>query len=219
MTLEYKELALGVIHYKNIIEDPKGLINKIEELENKRSEAKGYNSIFIRPWQAWDYDHGKNEKTIFCWQKFLPKPEDISPSDLFYKEQHEISSILFNGLENGLKHYFELYPYAEKNIKSREKTMHLLKYKESGFLPAHSDHGISSRVLSALLYLNDDYEGGNLKFPHCSINIKPEAGSLLFFPSNFIYVHEVDAVTNGVRYSLPNWYHNRKTPYYSDGSE
>lgn len=217
--MEYKELSLGVVYYKNIIKDPYGLIDKIESLEEKRNLEKDYRSEFIKPWQAWDYDHGNKEKTIFCWQKFLPKPEDINVNDIFYKEQYEISSELFNGLENGLNHYFSLYPYAEKNIKSREKTMHLLKYKESGFLPAHSDHGISSRVLSALLYLNDDYEGGNIKFPHCNIDMKPEAGSLLFFPSNFIYVHEVAAVTSGTRYSLPNWYHNRKIPYYSDGTE
>jgi Rps23 Pro-64 3,4-dihydroxylase Tpa1-like proline 4-hydroxylase len=217
--MNHEELALGVVYYKNIIDDPKSVINKIEELEQKREESESYRSEFVKPWQAWDYNHGNKERTVFCWQKFLPKPEDIQKTDLFYEEQFEISSILFDGLEKGLNHYFSLYPYAEKNIKSREKTMHLLKYKESGFLPAHSDHGISSRVLSALLYLNDDYEGGNIRFPHAGIDIKPEAGSLLFFPSNFVYVHEVDAVTSGIRYSLPNWYHNRKNAYYSDGSE
>jgi Rps23 Pro-64 3,4-dihydroxylase Tpa1-like proline 4-hydroxylase len=217
--MQYEELSLGVVYYKNIIKDPYDLINKIESLEEKRNLETNYRSEFVKPWQAWDYDHGNKEKTIFCWQKFLPKPENIDVNDKFYKEQHEISSQLFDGLENGLNHYFSLYPYAEKNIKSREKTMHLLKYKESGFLPAHSDHGISSRVLSALLYLNDDYDGGNIRFPHCNIDMKPEAGSLLFFPSNFIYVHEVTAVTKGTRYSLPNWYHNRKIPYYSDGTE
>jgi Rps23 Pro-64 3,4-dihydroxylase Tpa1-like proline 4-hydroxylase len=217
--MNYKELALGAVYYKNIIGDPEGVINKIEDLEQKRKDSESYKSEFVKPWQAWDYDHGNKEKTVFCWQKFLPKPEDIKTDDLFYKEQFEISSILFDGLEKGLKHYFSLYPYAEKNIKSREKTMHLLKYKESGFLPAHSDHGISSRVLSALLYLNDDYEGGNIRFPNAGIDMKPESGSLLFFPSNFVYVHEVDAVTSGTRYSLPNWYHNRKNAYYSDGTE
>jgi len=217
--MQHEHLALGVVYYKNIITDPYGLINKIELLEEKRNQKTDYKSHFIKPWQAWDYDHGNKEKTIFCWQKFLPKPQDIPIDDYFYNEQFEISSELFGGLERGLNHYFSIYPYAEKNIKSREKTMHVLKYKESGFLPAHSDHGISSRVLSALLYLNDDYEGGNLRFPHCNIDIKPEAGSLIFFPSNFVYVHEVAAVTKGTRYSLPNWYHNRKNPYYSDGTE
>lgn len=217
--MEFKQLALGVVQYKGIISNPQLIIDKIEELEIKRQESQDYSSAFVQEWKAWDYDHGGPEKTVFCWQKFLPKPEDIPASDRFYEEQHFISSELFGALETGLNHYFSLYPYAEKNIKSREKTMHVLKYKQSGFLPAHSDHGISSRVLSALLYLNDDYEGGNLRFPHAGLDLKPEAGTILFFPSNYVYVHEVDAVTSGVRYALPNWYHNRKNPYYSDGSE
>ena len=217
--MEREILALGMAYYKNIIQEPQLLIEKIENLENKRSEFTSYKSLFIRPWQAWDYDQGGKEKTIFCWQKFIPKPEDIPTDDLFYKEQLEISEELFGALEKGLQDYFSLYPYSQKNIKSREKTMHLLKYKESGFLPAHSDHGISSRVLSALLYLNDDYEGGNIKFEHAGVNLKPEAGSLLFFPSNYIYIHEVSAITSGIRYALPNWYHNRTQPYYSDGTE
>ena len=217
--MRHEELALGVVKYNEIIKDPQSIIDKIESLEQKRKDADSYTSPFVQEWKAWDYDHGKSERTVFCWQKFLPKPEDIDKNDIFYKEQYEISFELFDALETALKHYFTLYPYAEKNIKSREKTMHLLKYKESGFLPAHSDHGISSRVLSALLYLNDDYEGGNIRFPHAGIDIKPEAGSIMFFPSNFVYVHEVDAVTNGTRYSLPNWYHNRTRPYYSDGTE
>ncbi len=217
--MRYEELALGVVKYNEIIKDPQSIINKIESLEINRQSMPNYRSEFVKEWKAWDYDHGKDSKTVFCWQKFLPKPEDINKEDIFYQEQYEISSELFGALDTALKHYFTLYPYAEKNIKSREKTMHLLKYKESGFLPAHSDHGISSRVLSALLYLNDDYEGGNIRFPHAGIDIKPEAGSIMFFPSNFVYVHEVDAVTSGTRYSLPNWYHNRTNAYYSDGTE
>jgi hypothetical protein len=212
-------LSLGMAYYKNIIPDPASLIKKIEDLEIKRSETNGYESLYVRGWQPWDYDHGGKEKTVFCWQKFIPKSEDIPKDDLFYNEQKEISDVLFGALEKGLQDYFSIYPYSQKNIKSREKTMHLLKYKESGFLPAHSDHGISSRVLSALLYLNDDYEGGNINFEHAGVNLKPEAGSLLFFPSNYIYVHEVSAITSGIRYALPNWYHNRSKPYYSDGTE
>ncbi len=219
MELEYEHIAPGFVYYKNIINNPSEIIKNIEDLESKREQSQGYFSDSVKPWIAWDYDHGKNEKTVFCWQKFIPKPEDINKTDLFYDEQLAISESLFGSLELGLNHYFKLYPYAQKNIKSREKTMHVLKYKESGHLPAHSDHGISSRVLSALLYLNDDYEGGEITFPHIGFSQKPKAGSLIFFPSNFVFVHEVNAVTSGTRYALPNWYHNRSTPYYSDGSE
>jgi Rps23 Pro-64 3,4-dihydroxylase Tpa1-like proline 4-hydroxylase len=95
--------------------------------------------------------------------------------------------------------------------------MHLLKYEKSGHLPAHSDQGISSRVLSTVIYLNDNYSGGEIEFKHSQVKIKPKAGSIIFFPSNFLYVHEVYPITDGVRYSLPHWYHNMKNIINSNG--
>jgi predicted 2-oxoglutarate/Fe(II)-dependent dioxygenase YbiX len=59
-----------------------------------------------------------------------------------------------------------------------------------------------------LLYLNDDYVGGEITFRQSKVTIKPSAGSIVFFPSNFLYVHEVDSVLKGPRYALPTWFHN-----------
>lgn len=213
-----EKLALGILYIKNAIENPYSIINDIENLEEKIKKEK-YKSKNIHEWFKWDYDHGKEEKTVFCMKKLLPSPEQLDHSEKFYEEQYSISKRLFESLNLALLEYFKEYPYAEKNIKSREKEMHILKYEKSGFLPAHSDHGISSRVLSAVMYLNDDYVGGNIIFQHAGISIKPEAGSVIFFPSNFIYVHEIEKMESGKRYALPNWYHNRKNPYYSDGTE
>ena len=142
-------------------------------------------------------------------QKFIPQVSDIGPDDIYRDEQLTISSELFGALEKTLLHYSSvLYPFAEKNIKSRERTMHLLKYENDGYLPAHQDQGVSTRVLSVLLYLNNDYEGGEITFQNSNITLKPDPGSILFFPSNFLYVHEVAPITKGPRYALPNWYHN-----------
>jgi predicted 2-oxoglutarate/Fe(II)-dependent dioxygenase YbiX len=198
-----------MVYYKNIIEDPAQLIKDIESLDEKiNNDITSIRSTIAKPWVPWTYGSGPN-KLMFCWQKFIPQVEHIHPDDKYLQEQTNISSQLFGALEKTLHHYStELYPFAEKNIKSREQTMHLLKYDESGHLPAHQDQGVSSRVLSVLLYLNDDYEGGEIEFRHSNLKFKPEAGSVLFFPSNFLYVHEVYPVTKGPRYALPNWYHN-----------
>lgn len=205
----YEVLDLGIVYYKNIVNNPADLINKIEELESKYlSNPENMKKTSVRPWTPWTYGEGEN-KTTFNMQKFIPQARDLSPNDVYYNEQKHISSELFNALDITLDHYSrELYPFAAKNIKSREHTMHLLRYDKTGHLPAHQDQGISSRVLSVLLYLNDDYEGGEIEFIHSNLKFKPEAGSVLFFPSNFLYVHEVYPVTKGPRYALPNWYHN-----------
>jgi hypothetical protein len=206
--LEYEILDLGLVYYKNILKNPKNLIDKIEDLDRRyHEENTRHDETSVRPWVPWINDNGSNE--IFNYQKFIPQVVDISNLDKYVNEQIFISSELFGALDITLKHYSTaLYPFAEKNIKSREATMHLLRYDKTGHLPAHQDQGVSTRVLSVLLYLNDDYEGGEIEFRHSNVKIKPEAGSVLFFPSNFLYVHEVYPVTKGPRYALPNWYHN-----------
>lgn len=207
--IDYEVLDLGLVYYKNIIKSPELLIQKIEELDlyyKKDGELEDKTSV--RPWVAWTYGEGSNQ-LMFCLKKFIPKVEDILDKDIYAEQQKFISSELFGALDKTLDHYTkELYPFAEKNIKSREQYMHLLKYETAGHLPAHQDQGVSSRVLSVLLYLNDDYDGGEIEFKHSNIKFKPEAGSVVFFPSNFLYVHEVYPVTKGPRYALPNWYHN-----------
>jgi len=208
LDFNYEILDLGMVYYKNVIKDPAQLIKDIESLDKKYLEDGGPDKTSVKPWIAWTYGVGE-DKLMFCWQKFIPQVRDIKDSDVYKDEQINISSQLFGALDDTLKHYStEIYPFAEKNIKSREHTMHLLRYDDSGHLPAHQDQGVSSRVLSVLLYLNDDYEGGEIEFRHSGIKFKPEAGSVLFFPSNFLYVHEVYPVTKGPRYALPNWYHN-----------
>lgn len=224
--LEHEVLDLGLIYYRNIIKDPGKVIDVVEELDSRYrkefdvSDEKikkqqflkdnlqivlQNNSTSVLPWMQWNGDHD-----LFCLQKFIPKVNDIPKHDVYFEEQTYISSTLFDGLEKVLDHYTKtLYgPYAFQNIRSREQTMHLLKYTESGYLPPHQDQGDSTRLLSALLYLNDDYEGGEIEFPNSNVRFKPEAGSVVMFPSNFLYIHQVHPITKGTRYSLPNWYHN-----------
>jgi hypothetical protein len=59
-------------------------------------------------------------------------------------------------------------------------------------------------VLSIVGTLNDDYEGGEfLMFGEHKIDLP--AGSIVVFPSNFLYPHEVTPIKTGVRYSYVSW--------------
>jgi predicted 2-oxoglutarate/Fe(II)-dependent dioxygenase YbiX len=58
----------------------------------------------------------------------------------------------------------------------------------------------------SILYLNDDYEGGELFFPKYNIHIKPKPGTLIFFPSTNMYAHGVTEVTDGVRFTSPHFW-------------
>ncbi len=61
------------------------------------------------------------------------------------------------------------------------------------------------RDLSMVLYLNNEFEGGDFVFPDLHIRIRPEPGLLVCFPSNRYYRHGVEPVTKGNRYSMVTW--------------
>lgn len=61
------------------------------------------------------------------------------------------------------------------------------------------------RDLSIVMYLNDDYEGGDFVFPDLKIRVRPEPGMMICFPSNHHYKHGVEPVTKGQRYSIVCW--------------
>jgi Rps23 Pro-64 3,4-dihydroxylase Tpa1-like proline 4-hydroxylase len=214
--LDYEVLDLGLVIYKNVVDNPSKIITDILDLDSRYSNNEHSGSTtLLKPWGIWDYGDNK-----FCEKRYLLEESHIPEDDYYGKEQISIYRRLDSSLSLALKHYSEvLYPFAKNNIKSREQSIHILRYTDDGFLPAHQDQGVSSRVLSAVTYLNDDYEGGEIEFVNSNVKIKPPAGSIIFFPSNFLYVHEVHKMTSGQRYALPSWFHNRETILESDGRE
>ena len=217
---DYEVLDLGLVYYKNALKNPDRIIELVNNVDQRfLNNEHGDKFTNVKPWHAWQNESAGTLET-FCWQKFFPKPEDVNPNDYYSKELLEVSKSLYDALDAATYHYSNfIYPFAGKNIKSREYSVHLLKYETGGYLPAHQDHGVSSRVLSTVMYLNDNYVGGEMVFPNSKVTIKPEPGSIVFFPSNFLYIHEVRPIISGTRYSMPHWYHNMKTPVMSTGEE
>ena len=90
-------------------------------------------------------------------------------------------------------------------------SVEILKYEKGGFYTIHSDHCASiPRTLSVIIFLNNDYEGGELNF-HDPITkeiyqtIEPSPGRCVIWPSNFMYPHSVSPVTKGTRYAIVSW--------------
>jgi len=206
-------LDLGLVYFKNAILNPEQIIIDLENLDKKVLQHNlPSNQTKAERWQPWE-DNGY----FFCKQKNLFPITQINKKDFFYNELSDLAEKLFTPLDVFMNKYKEIYPFL--TIRSRDDIMRVLKYENSGFLPAHTDQGVSTRTLSVLVYLNDNYEGGNITFPNSKVSLKPEAGSMIFFPSNFLYVHQIEPITNGIKYSLPNWYHNvvPEKRYFSTG--
>jgi len=70
------------------------------------------------------------------------------------------------------------------------------------WVPNHTPN----RDYTGIAYLNDNFTGGELVFPHLDVAIAPKPGLLVAFPSNHRFVHVVPKVLSGKRYSLPVWF-------------
>lgn len=55
---------------------------------------------------------------------------------------------------------------------------------------------------TGILYLNDNYTGGELVFVDQNVTLKCNSGTFVISPSNHIYKHKVNKINSGERYSL-----------------
>ncbi|HEY0962329.1 MAG TPA: 2OG-Fe(II) oxygenase [Pseudomonadales bacterium] len=93
-------------------------------------------------------------------------------------------------------------------------TVQLVVWREGLHMPAHADnanpdgspHGMPWRSFSSIVYLNDDYDGGELYFTALDAYIKPTAGMLVAFTAGFHHEHAVLNVAKGERLTMPAFY-------------
>lgn len=82
---------------------------------------------------------------------------------------------------------------------------HIAKFEAGYGMHEHFDAGKPNDI-ATLIYINDDYEGGEIYFPELGVEIKPKAGDLIMFPDNPNFIHGVKPITSGVRFTTPRWF-------------
>jgi hypothetical protein len=157
----------------------KGFFDK-EDCKRVTEYARKYSNIFE--------SHQNTEFTIHTYNEFLDK---------------EILSILEKNSMRVYDYVWDNYPgpFVEWN---RFK-IHIAKFEVGSSMHEHFDVSRPNDIAN-LVYLNDDYEGGEIYFPHLDFSFKAEPGDLLTFPDNPDFVHGVKEITSGTRFTLPQWY-------------
>jgi len=124
-----------------------------------------------------------------------------TPTNLFY----------WNYIKQEIERLYIYYKAKFPKMESLKiNQIDILKYKVGGKYEVHTDHfTTTTRTLSIIINLNDNYEGGDLIFTdqNCK-EIKKltlSKGSIVFFPSNFLYPHGIQPITKGTRYSIVAW--------------
>ena len=152
------------------------------------------------------------------------EPDQYHPNGLDRFALDGDDRLLFNGEDNllvqDLIKLIKISVSSYFNLSSDEislKGMSYTNYGPTQSLPAHHDAGVSKNdVYSAILYLTDDYEGGEFVWydsydpghPESNKYRKsiPDSGQLYYFNGNDMGHHEVLPVVSGERACIVFFY-------------
>lgn len=129
----------------------------------------------------------------------------VSGRDVFSSAVKHINSLLhesFIPCFNDFVLKFNIDSNAETS-----KNYSILKYENNEQYIYHLDDSSAiPRKVSAVGYLNDDFSGGELDFDKLPFRYFPVAGDIVIFPSIEPYSHASLPISDGVKYSVVNWW-------------
>jgi len=189
----FEQVADELIYIKNFItQDELEGVKKIIDAASQKDWEKHYMASLanfcMEKFGRSDVDKLVEEGKFEITQGWMDKTLSLQGNNLSMKLWLRINSIV-HGCDNslmlcGLSTIQRLPPGVE--------------------LKSHVDQDTDPSIRYAVvLYLNDDYNAGELFFDNLNISLKPESRSLLFFPGNIKYKHGVRHVSDGpVRYVI-----------------
>jgi predicted 2-oxoglutarate/Fe(II)-dependent dioxygenase YbiX len=98
---------------------------------------------------------------------------------------------------------------------------HAQKWNVGGNASPHADNSeldgrpnaFETNKFVSLLYLNDDYTGGELYFPDLDIEFKPKAQSWIAFNGGIENLHGVKPIKSGTRYTFVSFWDFEEAEY------
>jgi hypothetical protein len=149
------------------------------------------------------YNYAKTVSPEFFKQAYEGANFTIYPFSSNTTDSKKINILLTELEQNVYEYVKSKYPGPFKDFDPLQ--CHISKFEKGHGMHEHFDTSKPNDI-TTLIYLNDDYEGGEIYFPEHGISIKPEAGDLVCFPDNENYVHGVMPVISGTRYASPMWF-------------
>lgn len=189
--MKSKELYDKIVYYYDLFPSTLNIVELIEEDELSATSK-------ITKWNSWG---PSDNKVVYGKKKLIQENKnELNNSKLDFFIIKTIKNAIIKCSED----YSKKYSIDIGSLKS----LSISKYFEGQSMGSHVDSYDNNpkEVLSIVLYLNDDYDGGELYFKNQNIKIKPEAGSLVAFPSIDPYFHESLPVTSGTKYISPGFW-------------
>lgn len=189
------ELAPQICYFTNCLTDPQKLVDEIE----KSNTDDKINRKILSEWRSWFASNAPEDQygtSMFTGFSNLYDP------DIDDRSKYIISEIS-NAFVECSKKYKEYYN-LEYDV-NLDNEFGIKKYFVGQGLGPHADQydGNTRLRYSLVLYINDDYEGGELFFANHDVGVKPQAGSLAIFPSSYPYLHESKELISGAKIMCP----------------
>jgi len=201
--MELINLSDDIHLYKNFIDN--------EELAKVTSLLKKLQNTDVDYW-----------KSISFYESYSARyPYDGEP----ILEEFGLPATYFSDLRNRFKEA-AAHVANQPVEKMSQISFHIQRWLPGAFAPKHSDNSDNEGNMGAFtrsryagfLYLNDDFEGGTLKFEaqhgEMPLEIIPEAGSLLIFHGGHKNMHEVTVVKKSARYTIGSFWDDREESDY-----
>jgi hypothetical protein len=175
---------------------------EISELTNKNFEIIGNASSNVKIFKNY-------LKKELC-EDILNLIKNTETSNIRSLQSNEaLSLIYYDSIALPEKYVPEIHSLMEKEYKIKLKPRHARfaewRHKKSQSIRIDDMGSKDSNHMAGWLYLNDDYEGGELSFINQGLSFKPNAGDLIMFPGNFEYWYDVKPAS-GSRYIMPLWF-------------
>jgi hypothetical protein len=186
--------ALGINVYRNVFtsEQSTDYINTLENHLNGQTRWQ-WNGAQVT--NSADVDlEARNAKDF----KFNSK--GLGPESEENTELYRLHSEIFKGVKACVDDYGRYWGVGMMAYEA----FNFVKYEGAGtHFKIHADHGPTYvTTVSIVVYLNDNYEGGEIWFPRFDLTHKPKAGDIVVFPSTYIYEHASQDMVSGTKYSV-----------------
>lgn len=211
-----------VYYYEDGVKNFDLLMKTIDELDTLNNN---------QPWENWTASNDK--EFIYGQTKAFDKSQIEKLEEPYRAKMLFIFDTIMESFYDVSKDY--ALSIGDNDEPRLFPVFNIKKYKSGIGMGAHFDQLDGDQTLrySLVMYLNDDFEGGEISFTlseytdigkipspdldydialsknEIDFGLKPKAGSIIIFPSSAPYHHTAHLVKTGFKYMVPShWIHN-----------
>lgn len=203
-----KTLYPKVEIYKGLLPDHKEIFEVIKSTENTEGEH------YFNKWTPW------SAFGLYSSTKFKGGVQDQLGKNEIFDKQYWAAETVYDAYKIAVDDYIErnsvILPegaelgsssfckyHSNLNVLKNNLTMQY----HTDFKQSEKDMPGNQFFLTCTVYINDDYEGGDIEFyiDGDTAEYKPEAGDIMVFPSGEPYYHGVKTANNGTKYLIRNF--------------